>query len=182
LCTADSWNWTNCTLEDFECFNCSLSTAALESVFKMLSRFSSLQQLILTMKITDGNTVDARDATEALVAVSNHNPYLQKISLHGFLPERTLLCQMLKNNKSVKSLYLYDLKQAKEDHEGYFEDVASVLENHNFTLEDFQYDNVRCAQFGRIEWGPSSVEYFTALNRFGRLKIRKDPFNGETFV
>ena len=180
FCTAGSWNWATCALERFEFVQCSLSTASLESVFKLLSRISSLKQLILMMDITDGDTVDSRDATEALVAVLDHNPRLQKICFDGFLPEKTLLCQMLKNNQSLESLYLSDLSQ--KDHKGYFKDVALILENQNFALKDFRYNNFPCFQLRRVEWGPSSVEYFTALNRFGRLKIRKDPFNGETFV
>ena len=172
---AADWCWSFCELEDFDIEECHLNSAAYITSLKTLANLTSLKKVELSVYISD--TIGSSDATEALVAIMEHNQYIHTLVLGGHLPEKTIFCQHLETNNSLAALILIDLEQSEEDHGAFFDAMAAALKNHNVTLEHFEY-----SESDKSGWGPSSIEYYIALNGSGRRKMETAALNGKDIV
>lgn len=163
------FSWANCVLEDLNINLVYATEEAYVNFLNLLGNLSTLKKVLLNFYYDEDSLLigwfeEAREATEELVPMLDHNPHLETLHLPQMLPETDLFCQQLKRCRKLKELRIPlfhpEVSDRPEDYEKYFKALVEVLKGHDIVLEELRY-----VDWGEYtEWGPSSIKYYLALN------------------
>lgn len=175
------FSWENCTLKDLHVGDhVDITEDCCMAFLKLLKNVSTLKNVYLDFwgydhvtSLLFGRFEGAREPTEALVEMLDSNPHIESLYVSQILPEKELLCQQLKNCKKMRelnfpSLYHPEVLEDSADYEEYFEALAEVTKGRDSVLEKISYQDSGAKP---TPWGPSSIEYYLALNAGGKKHI-----------